>query len=288
MKKYLYKNIVLLSIIFILLIATLYLGYKYHKDLTPIYETEENTAENVPVDDFVSFGIKNVLPDEGYVTGLSYYPKLSWNNAGGIMKKESQVDLDIIYPNFTGDDTTRKLNQYIFNLISKIIEDDRKLMSVPSADRQNDTISLTSRYRIVGVTNGVVSIEILLTDFTGGSNGSHDTSVTINWDLKSNRLLKNSELFCNKNYIDKLIPLTEESIFKKLYGSDYMKDFVPNENDSWTKKGIANKVDNWDNFLLANNGLVVVFQPYRVASGASGVVRAFIENKDIPNLICLP
>ena len=32
----------------------------------------------------------------------------------------------------------------------------------------------------------------------------------------------------------------------------------------------------------------VVFPPYQVSAGASGIVRAFIPYSAIPNLICLP
>lgn len=291
MKKYLLQNKVLLSIILILLVTNFFFAYTYHTDNTSIsdvYETEESTTESVKVDEFVSFGIKNVLPSEGFKTGLSYYPKLTWYNTV-IKQEEPQVDIGVSYPKFIGGTTVQKLNQYIFDLISSKIEEDRKeVSSIPSDERlSNDRISLTSTYKVVAVTKGVVSIEIVLTDFTGGGNGNHDNSITINWDLKSNRLLKNSELFCNKNYVDKLIPITQENAFKQFYGIE-TKDYIPNEMNSWTKEGIANKVDNWDNFLIANNGLVVVFQPYRVSSGASGVERVFIDNKDIPNTVCLP
>ena len=287
MKKYLLQNKVLLGIIFVLLVALLSLGYKYHTNVATVSETEEDTTENVSVDDFVALGVKNVFPSDGYITGLPYYPKLTWYNTV-IKQKEPQADIDVSYPKFIGGAPVQKLNQYIFDLISKNIEDDRKMISVPSDDRLNDTIYLTSTYKVVGVNNAVVSIEVVFTDFTGGGNGNHDYATTINWDLKSNRPLKNSELFCNKSYVEKLVPLARKSIIKQFSDSDYITHPLPQEIISWVEEGTKNEKDNWDNFLIAKNGLVAVFQPYQVTSGAGGVVRAFIDNKDIPNLICLP
>lgn len=287
MKKYLLQNKVLLGIIFILLIALLSLGYKYHTDITSISEMNNDTTEYIPPDDFVTFGIKNIFPSEGYKTGLSYYPKLTWYNTV-IKQKEPQANIDISYPKFIGGATVQKLNQYIFDLVSNNIENDRKMISVPSDDRLNNTIYLTSTYRVVGVKNGIVSIEIVLTDFTGGGNGNHDYVTTINWDLKSNRPLKNSELFCNKNYVEKLIPFARKNIIKQFNGADYIVHPLPKDIISWVEEGTKNEDSNWDNFLVTENGLVAVFQPYQVTSGAGGVVRAFIDNNDIPDLICLP
>lgn len=287
MKRYLLQNKVLLGVIFILLVALLSLGYKYHTNIVSISETEDDTTENVPVDDFVVFGIKNVLPSDGYTTGLSYYPKLTWYNSV-IKQKEPQADIDMSYPRFIGGAPVQKLNQYIFDLVSKYIEEDRKSISTTTDDMLSNTIYLTSSYRVVGVNNGVVSIEIVVTDFTGGGNGNHDYATTINWDLKSNRPLKNGELFCNKNYVEKLIPLARKSIIKQFSSSDYIVHPLSQEIISWVDEGTKNEDDNWDNFLVAKSGLVAVFQPYQVTSGAGGVVRAFIDNKDIPNLICLP
>jgi hypothetical protein len=286
MKKYLLQNKVLLGIIFILLVALLSLGYSYHANITSSAENGDDT-EYVPPDDFALFGVKNVSPSDGYITGLPYYPKLTWYNMV-LKQKEEHVDVDASYPRFIGGTPVQKLNQYIFDLISKSIEEDRKQISTTSDDLLSNTVSLTSGYRIVSVKNGVVSMEIVLTDFTGGGNGNHDSAIAINWDFKSNRLLKNSELFCDKNYVEKLIPLARKNIIKQFNDSDNMVHPLPQDIISWIEEGTANKDNNWDNLLITDNGVIAVFQPYQVTSGAGGIVRAFIDNKDIPDLICLP
>jgi hypothetical protein len=63
---------------------------------------------------------------------------------------------------------------------------------------------------------------------------------------------------------------------------------IPKDMIDQINSGTENKPENWDNFLVSDKGLIVVFPPYQVASGASGVVHVLIPYSKIPTLLCLP
>jgi hypothetical protein len=294
MKKLLFNNKVLFAIIIVLLVLLGVISYKYSKINTLYSELSESTSETQSIDELWSadqVSIENVYPSDGYDTGLSQFPKLTWYNAV-IKHEEPNIDIDTSYPQFIGQRTT-KLNQYINDLVKNLIEEDRVRLKelLNSSDNEvgeSTHIYITSSYRVTGVKNGVISIEFIVTDFTGGGNGNHDYPITINWDLKSNRLLKNSELFCKKDYISNLMPLVRKEIVKNFSNSKYMEQPLDPAIISWVNEGTENNIDNWKFFVLNKKGLVTIFSSYQVTSGASGIVRALIPYSDIPNLICLP
>ena len=118
----------------------------------------------------------------------------------------------------------------------------------------------------------------MVTDFTGGGNGNHSRSITINYDLKSNKELKASELFCNSNYADALLKIAEIDLanqYSYLEAGAIFDNTIP-------------VADNFKNILLEDSGLSLVFQPYEVNSGSAGIVKVFIPYSSVNNLICLP
>ena len=196
-----------------------------------------------------------------------------------------RVYIDMHYPKFKGGKMSEKLNAYIDSTVKKIISDDELKSAGLGPNEVLDTpVDIKSSYTVTGINYGVVSIDFTVTDFTGGGNGNHDYPITINWDLKSNRLLDNSELFCSKDPVVTIAPLVRKQLMLEFFdpgeGSDAVRSTINN--------GTENTPDNWRYFLLTNDGLLVLFPPYQVSDGGAGVVSETIPYSDIPNLICLP
>lgn len=290
MPSELQKRILTAGIVVILLIAVLYFipisGLKTSSNVT---DSKTETPSDYDYtqyafgDDAI-LGIIPVSPEEGFKTGLTQYPLLTWETSK-IVEDTIGVHISIEYPHFLGGTGVAKLNEYIETYLQNIIEKDRKKLETIRRDNAwivrdypdsyEVSISLGSLYRLIGVTNGIVSLEMVVTDFTGGGNGNHDDPVTINWDLKSNRLLTIDELFCSKNYIELLAPLVRAQLIKQL-GTEL-----------WVSGGTSPE-SNWQHFLVKNDGIIAVFPPYQVSSGSSGIVRAFVTSSSVPNLLCLP
>ena len=99
------------------------------------------------------------------------------------------------------------------------------------------------------------------------------------WDLKSDRPLKSKDIFCSSDYASVLRPILR----KKLVG--YFN--INPDNSYFVVPRIDDNIDNYD-FLMQNDKLIAVYQPYIVSSGASGIVGVLIPDSEISHLLCLP
>jgi hypothetical protein len=219
-------------------------------------------------------------------SGLTKYSDLTWKTKT-IKERSTHYDIDVKYPQFSGGNSVAKLNRCIDSIFKYIIDDDKNRLGLTTKDSPNNnepdyehSVSLGAKYQIMGIKNGIVSLEIAVTDFTGGGAGNHDYSYTINWDLKSNRLLAPGDIFCSKDYISILTPLVRKQLMKDLSDEGGLS--------GWINEGTSPNLDNWQNFLLSKGGLIVVFQPYQVTSGSGGIVKAFIPDSIEPHFLCLP
>ena len=239
------------------------------------------------------FDFVSSAPMAGLKTGLSEYPRLTWEDhlIHGDDGKDGQISIDMHYPKFIGGAAVGKLNGYVYSAVEGFIKDDEaRFAEIRREDRGDYSgfagLSLGGGYRVVAVDKGIVSIEMVVTDFTGGGNGNHDEPYVINWDLKSDRPLKPSELFCSADYISRLMPIVRKRIVE-----DFKKDPDKLANDeiiSGIEAGAENNSENWQYVMPYKGGVVVVFPPYTVTSGAAGIVRAFVPASEIPGVMCLP
>src|ERR1035437_352071 len=215
-------------------------------------------------------------------TGLTKYTDLTWKTKT-ITENSSHVHLDIKYPEFIGGNTLAKLNRCIYSIFPYIISYDKKDLAQIAQDdptgyvatAYGHTLELSSSYHVVSVIDGIVSLEIVITDFTGGGAGNHDYSLPINWDLKSNRLLALSDIFCSKDYLSTLMPVVR----KQLIGENAQYGGLV----GWINDGTTNNPNNWGYFLIKDGGLTIVFQPYQVMSGSAGIVRTFVADSVKPH-----
>ncbi len=304
----------ILILIFIILIALCGTILYFHKTSIPIQNSLPPTSTQIPiisnippvskyiptgssintqdVFDYSNLGVIKVAPEIGFKTGIKEYPLLKWKTE--TIKEESSIaDIDIQYPQFIGSNASN-LNKYISDLILGQVAKDKNPIKEAVAENPNlkpdweSTANLSSRYRIIGVSNGIVSLELVVTDFTGGGNGDHDMPTVINWDLKSNRLLQPEELFCSKNYLSILSPIVREVLIKNYSLSPDVTQPISQDTINWITTGTAPNSDNLNNFLIGPKGLIVVFPPYQVLSGAAGIVHVLIPSSYFPNLLCLP
>jgi len=222
-------------------------------------------------------------------------------------------DINLEYPQFIGTDSKIKnLNKYIYNLVNDKLSKDRKDVndwrSVKNKDNYlyedcNDehkpnlmcSVQLSSKYLVNGINNDIVSIEIVFTDFTGGGNGNHDESVTINYDLKTERDLKPTELFCNLSTTS-LAPLLDANLIEqnKIWRG-YARRFWANKDEDYPEESV-DPSDRYavitgyspEDILIGYYGATIVYQPYIVGPGSVGIVRMFVPYNDLAGVVCSP
>ena len=245
----------------------------------------ESYSSHYKIKDDVVGDIVPVSPEKGYATGLKDYPVLTWNN-NRIFEKKERISINVEYPHFLGGIQVARLNKYIEIIIQKTIQDDRDELSSmvkDSPDSFESTLDLHIGYHVIGVKNGVVSIEMVITDFTGGGNGNHDWPIVINWDLKTDNLLKTSDLFCSKDYL---------SIIKPLFAERLLAD---GKNSPDLDFGVAKPIietgaedsSNYEDIMLYKDGIIVVLPPYSILSGAFGIIRVYIPDSSSNHFLCV-
>ena len=235
------------------------------------------------------------LPNVGFPTGLKQYPILTWQEKT-ISSEKNLEHIDVKYPEFIGGSTVKKLNGHIYLLIEAIISQDRQesaqtIKDNPDAYPFEKSVSLDARYNVIGVDNGIVSVELVTTDFTGGGNGNHDEPYPINWDLKSDRLLSPSDIFCSKNWISTLMPMARKVLLQYYNQTPNVIQPIDSDTIRWINDGTSadnGDSSNWQNFLLSKGGLIVAFPPYQIFSGVFGITRIYIPDSATPHFLCLP
>ena len=249
------------------------------------------------------------VPDSFYNKNRELFNSLSKSNKYSSLKWETETikennnyaDIKMEYPVFINGTEVKELNKLIKNIIDTNLSSDKELVARWLKDEQQGigtdgekltekfctgsseyhiycSVNLYSSFKINSIINDIISLELVVTDFTGGGNGNHSRSITINYDLKSNKELKASELFCNSNYADALLKIAEIDLanqYSYLEAGAIFDNTIP-------------VADNFKNILLEDSGLSLVFQPYEVNSGSAGIVKVFIPYSSVNNLICLP
>lgn len=248
--------------------------------------SEASSGTDERLNDAAILGITAVSPNKGFETGLKEYTRLNWRT-NKIEEKKERISIDVAYPHFLGGTTVTKLNEYIENYIQNIIQVDRKKLKDAvgnDPDSFESTLDLSVVYRLIGVKNGIVSLEMVATDFTGGGNGNHDTPIIINWDLKKNALVKTSELFCSKDYLSTIKPLTRDALLVDIKKNPNVEvDF--DKAKPVIEDGTSDS-SNYEDIMPYKNGVIIVFSPYTILSGVFGILRVYIP--DVGNTLCLP
>jgi hypothetical protein len=188
--------------------------------------------------------------------------------------------IDIEYPQFIGGKEVRKLNSYIYGLVDKRLSGYKNNLQEwikgdsyeckdaninTSAYLSNCTVQLLYSYTVGSIINGVVSIQLIFTDYTGSADGGRVEPIIINYDLKTDRILKPGELLCNTDNLG-LVSILNTKLIEKNY-SEVIAGYSP------------------ENILVDYDGITVVFPHYRIWTGFA---RLFVSYKDIPGVICLP
>lgn len=235
--------------------------------------------------DTQDLGLSDISSSSGLTTNLPNLPKLTWETAH-IASNKPDEHVDLEYPKFSGGPEVEALNSYIEHTIrTYLTHDSDPVLLTPADDEpsvyaESGGTNIASRYRVVGVRNTTVSLELVASSFTYGGNGDHSESILINWDLKKGAPLTDTELLCPGQTIESLTgpardALTTPTVSGRTPGEGTFTNGVP-----FSEEG--------GSFLLPSSGLILVFKPYAVASGASGIMRVLLPEKSVKNILCVP
>jgi hypothetical protein len=119
--------------------------------------------------------------------------------------------------------------------------------------------SLETTYTLVSQYNDIWSFKFFYNFYTNGAAHPGDFSHMINYDLASGRELVLSDLFLpNSNYLETISAYCIAGLQKQPYS------------DSFTTSGADPTLENYRNWNITTEGLMITFDTYQVAPGAAG------------------
>lgn len=184
------------------------------------------------------------------------------------------------YPQVRGarDARMTRLNEEIRNLIVREVNGFKKDFQRPQ-ERMGagggsyfDTV-----YSVELATADLVSIGFGVSSFYEGAAHPQHNTLVFNYDLKSEKRLRLSDLFKpGSNYLTVVSDYAIAALKKEL---------SPDPDLDWIKNGAGPTEENYKNWNLTRAGLKVTFDPYQVASYAEGEHIVLIPYGALKNVI---
>ena len=188
--------------------------------------------------------------------------------------KLKRYEISAEYPELSGVSAAiaAKFNQLSKTAATASVADFRKNMLAQTKEDLKSMASgmsnsLDSSYTVEWANDSVLSIQFLISEFTGGAHPNYYTS-TLNFDLKSGKEIKLADLFQpNSGYLKAI--------------SDYsIADLKPRigemSDDEWIATGAGADAENYKSWNLTKKGLMITFDPYQVAAYAAGMQTVII------------
>ena len=194
-----------------------------------------------------------------------------------IEDNKPQYSVKADYPellHFENAKVQNKVNETIQAKVSEAISEFRgqvteHLKSVSPNLPIKTSSSLWINYQSVLETAQYLSLAFEVSTYFVGAAHPNTYFLTLNFDLKSGKLLSLADLF-NKNspYLHRVAELAFKEMLKKS-GPTY-------SDKAWIRRGTAPQESNYRNWVLARQGLEILLNPYQVAPYVAGPQRLMI------------
>jgi hypothetical protein len=183
--------------------------------------------------------------------------------------------VDIQYPKLVGTADTGiadKVNKDIANELDKAVADLKQNRSEPPAviaDVKND---LTIRYEVDYLNPSIFSMALSQSEYIAGAAHPQNLILTMTYDLRTGERAGLADLFTKgSDYLKTLSDYSIPALTKQL-------DIKPDDADgkSTIVAGAAPTADNYQEFLIAKEGFIVVFNTYQVGPYVIGAPRVAV------------
>lgn len=189
--------------------------------------------------------------------------------------KQKRFAIDAEYPQIEGADTegVKKFNQEVSALITKGVNEWRKSAGQqqegeedPMPDAEGDSYDIG--YNVEFANDDIISVLFDNSIYEHGAAHPSNASDTFNYDLKSGKRIKLSDVF--KPGAQYVRALSDYSIadLKKQARKDNPDE--PMLTDDEIENGAAPEADNFSSWNITKKGLLITFDPYQVGPYAAG------------------
>ena len=179
-------------------------------------------------------------------------------------------------PQLSGNDDPRAqaFNQRLDEIVQKEVSVFREEFTRgPIVEVSTDSF-LEITYELLSQYDDIWSIKFFYTFYNNGAAHPGDFSHTINYDLASGRELALSDLFLtNTNYLETISNYCINELRKQPFF------------DPFTTEGASPTLENYRNWNITPQGLMITFDTYQVAPGAAGPQVILVPYGELQNLI---
>jgi hypothetical protein len=172
-------------------------------------------------------------------------------------------DLDARYPQLESDEMeARRFNHWIKK---KVLGYAHEFLTLADAEQRRKAKAkpqlwgLNLSYVIYYSTPRLISLRLTHEVMEAGQMHPIDYYETINFDLKSGRQLRAKDVF-KRGYLKQL----------SAYSRKYLTDHYEIINDAWLEGGTEPKLDNFTNWNIVPDGVLLSFEDYQVSSHSFG------------------
>ena len=181
------------------------------------------------------------------------------------------------YPQFRGmgeSEAEKLLNDNLFEIVDKEVQAFKKdvgsmdTMATTSGEAElfNYVNELQTDFSIPLLSSKYASILFSYYYYTGGAHGNTTTS-SYNYDFENKKKIELEDLFAeNFDYLKFISDYCIEDIRKQNEDQDYTPDM------DWISGGASPDQANFKTFLITENSLIILFDPYQVAPYVWGIV----------------
>lgn len=224
------------------------------------------------------------------------YKDIKWDTKT-LKEDNAYARVNLEYPEFKGFNSANDLNKIIRDIVLGTLEEDRKFIEEWRLDEKNTftndegvaisdcygnqdyfyscSVNLNCSFEVKSIINNIISIELVLTDYTGGGNGNHSYVKSIVYDLKNGRRLSLDNLFCGNNYLSRIEDILKANIITGPVFDNSLNELTDQALLAHLRESSFNDL-----------GVTLSFNPYIFTAGAYGIYNVFIPYSLLEDDIC--
>jgi hypothetical protein len=197
--------------------------------------------------------------------------------------REGNYVINVTYPQLTGlsrSDAEIKINKNIKAKIDLVIKDFKTsnndaIDPLPGAGAS--TFDATYSVQANNTIPNVVSMRLVESFFDSGAAHPGHFIDTLNYNTSTGDVISLDDLFSGTTYLERLSAYTRSELKKKIGGDESASSQI--------ETGTTPDEQNFLTFILADTGLIVVFQEYQVAAYAAGVQEILVPYSELMDII---
>jgi uncharacterized membrane protein YdfJ with MMPL/SSD domain len=196
--------------------------------------------------------------------------------------KKAGYAINVTFPQVSGlthSDAQIKINKAISAIVDAAIKDFKKSNAQVERLPGSDVSTLDIGYSIQPNTTlpNIISMRLSESFFESGAAHPGQYVQTLNYNTSTGAEITLDDIFSSSDYLDRLSTYARSEL-KKKSGSD---EGLNSQIDA----GTTPDKDNFASFIIADTGLIIVFQEYQVASYAAGVQEVLVPYSSIKDII---